>query len=81
MAPVQHAWAFLVYGTGAIKGRVKTVALVLYHRFGWLSRGYGVCVSMHYLPPTVSFRSEDHLTAHSVWGYVLPPTHLGLRPL
>ena len=80
MAPVQQAWAFLAHRTGAM-GRVKTVALVLYHRFGWRSGGYGVCVSMHYLPPTAFFRTEDHRRAHSVWGYVLPITNLGLRPL
>ena len=53
------------------------VALLLYYRVGWLSRGYLVRVSMHNLPDTV-FRSRDHRNPQSVWGDFLPITNLGL---
>ena len=53
------------------------VALLLYYRFGWLSRGYRGCVSMHNLPVTV-FRSRDHRNPQSVWDDFLPITNLGL---
>jgi hypothetical protein len=33
--------------------RPKGVGLLLDHRLCWLSRGYGVSVSMHYLPSTI----------------------------
>src|SRR5215208_2230426 len=56
------------------------VGLLLYHRFGCLSGGYGVRVSVHGLPHTV-FRSKDHRRAHSVWGDLLTCTYLSLCPL
>ncbi len=57
IAPVQHEGVLLAYRTGAI-GRVNAVGLVLYHRFDWPSRGYGVCVPMHNLPGAL-FGSKD----------------------
>jgi hypothetical protein len=56
------------------------VELLLDHRFRWLSRGDGVCVSMHDLPLTV-FRSKDHRSPQSDWGDVLTSADLGLCPL
>ena len=41
-------------------GRVWTVELLLYHRLCWLRGGYGVYVSMHYLPGAIFFGSKDH---------------------
>ncbi len=40
-------------------GRVKAVELFLYHRLCWPRGGYGVCVTMHYLPGAI-FRSKGH---------------------
>jgi hypothetical protein len=56
------------------------VGLLLDHRFGWLSGGYGVRVPMHDLPLTV-FGSKDHRRAHCVWGDLLPSAYLSLCPL
>ena len=35
-------------------------ALLLYHRLGWLSGGYGVGVPVHHLPLSLFLRSVDH---------------------
>jgi hypothetical protein len=51
------------------------VDLFLYHRFGWPSRDYRVCVSGHNLPGAV-FRSKDHRDPQSVWGDILPSANL-----
>ena len=49
------------------------VELLLYHRLCWLSRGYGICVPMHYLPVTF-LRPKDHRNPKSERGNVpLPP--------
>jgi hypothetical protein len=50
------------------------------HRLGRLLRGYGIRVTVHYLPLT-TFGSKDHRSPQSVWGDVLAPTYLGLGPL
>jgi hypothetical protein len=61
--------------------RSKGVGLFLYHRLGWLRGGYGVRVSMHYLPLTLFFWAKDHRNPQRKWGDVLPSADLGLRPL
>ncbi len=63
-----------------LPGSSLRVDLVLYHRLCWLSRGYGVCVPMHYLPGTL-FRSKDHRRPQSGWGDLFPSAYLGLVPL
>jgi hypothetical protein len=67
-------------GQGSTLAVVASVDLLLDHRFGWLSRGYGVCVPMHYLPGAV-FRSKDHRSPQSPWGSLLSPADLGLALL
>jgi hypothetical protein len=61
-------------------GRVKATDLVLYQRLCCLSRGYRVCVPMHYLPGAI-LGSEDHRNPQSQRGDVLPSADLGPRPL
>jgi hypothetical protein len=56
------------------------VTLFLYQRFGWPSRGYRVCVSVHNLPSAI-FRSKDHRNPQINWGHILPSANPGLCPL
>jgi hypothetical protein len=56
------------------------VDLFPYHRFGWLSRGYRVCVPMDDLPHAV-FGPKDHRSPQSVRGEFLSCANLGLQPL
>src|SRR5215204_5460799 len=53
------------------------VDLLLYHRFGRLKSGNGVCMPMHDLPLTL-LRTKDHRGPQSKRGYILPPAYLGL---
>jgi hypothetical protein len=53
------------------------VELLLDHRLGRLLRGYGVCVTMHYLPGAL-FRSKDQRSPKSPRGDLLPSAYLGL---
>src|SRR5215207_8114710 len=53
---------------------------LLYHRSGWLSRGYRVSVSVHNLPGAL-FRPKDARDAHSHRGDILPSANLGLVAL
>src|SRR3712207_8824636 len=54
--------------------------LLLDHRFCWLRGGYGVCVSVHYLPGAL-FKSKDRRDPHGNRGDILPSLNLGLHPL
>ena len=56
------------------------LALLLYHRFGRPSGGYGVRVPMHYLPRTV-FGAEDHRNPQIAWRNVITSTNLCIGPL
>jgi hypothetical protein len=56
------------------------VELLLYYRFGWLGRGYGIGVPMHYLPLTL-FWPKDHRNPQIKRGYILTSADLGLGPL
>ena len=46
--------------------------LLLDHRLGWLSGGYGVCVPMHYFPLSL-FRPKDRRNPHGNRGDIIPP--------
>src|SRR5919202_7099776 len=50
--------------------------LVPYHRFDWPSRGYRVCVPMHYLPGAI-FWPKDHRNPQIEWGNILLSAKLG----
>src|SRR5918993_4849918 len=63
-----------------ILGSPLRIDLILYHRFCWLSRGYRVCVPMHYLPGTI-FRSQDSRNPHGNRGNIFPSPNLRLVPL
>ncbi len=54
--------------------------LFLYYRFGWLSRGYRIRVSMHDLPSVV-FRPKDARSPQNHGSDLLSPSNLGVEPL
>jgi hypothetical protein len=60
------------------------MGLLLDHRLGWLSGGYGLRVSVHHLPLTL-FGSKDHRGAHGVssgsFALALLDHHLALHAL
>jgi hypothetical protein len=58
----------------------KGVELLLDHRFGWLSGGYGVRVPMHHLPGAI-FWSKDHRNPQIAWGDLFDSTALCVGPL
>jgi hypothetical protein len=53
---------------------------LLYYRLCWLGRGYGVRVSMHYLPGAV-FGSKDHRNPQIAGGDILSSANLCVGPL
>src|SRR5215216_997445 len=69
-----------ILGSSHTRGSKKFtlgVGLLLYHRFGRLRSGYGVCMPMHDLPLTL-LRAKDHRGPQSKRGYILPSAYLGL---
>jgi hypothetical protein len=56
------------------------VALFLYHRFDWPSRGYRVCVAMHDLPGAI-LGSKDRRNPQREWDDILPSAKLAPVPL
>ena len=58
-------------------GSPLRVDLLLYHRPGWLSGCYLVCVPMNNFPHPL-FKSKDHRDPQGVWGELLSSVNLGL---
>src|SRR5215213_6342598 len=72
-----------VLGTSPVRSSEKfalRVGLLLDQRFRWLSRSYGICVPMHYLPGAL-FGSKDHRDPQGERCYFFTSADLGLRPL
>ena len=65
---------------GVLKKFALRVGLLLYDRLGWLSGGYGVCVTMHYFPLSL-FRPKDRRNPHGNRADIIPPLNLGLASL
>ena len=57
-----------------------TAALLLYHRLCWLCGGYGVGVSMHYLPGAI-LGPKDRRNPQCDRGDIIPPLDLGMGSL
>src|SRR5215211_6038559 len=54
--------------------------LLLDHRLRWLGAGYGVRVSVHYLPGAI-FSPKDRRNPHGNRGDIIPSLNLGLASL
>jgi hypothetical protein len=61
-------------------GRAKAVTLFLYHRLGWASSGYRVCMPMHHLPGAI-LGSKGHRDPQSAGGDNLSSADLRVGPL